>query len=54
MGMYDELRCNYPLPVPGANERDYQTKDTPSQSLNKYEITADGVLRYKECSGAAE
>ena len=48
MGMYDELRCNYPLPVPGANARDYHTKDTPCQYLNKYEITADGVLRHKE------
>jgi hypothetical protein len=48
MGMYDELRCHYPLPVPGANERDYQTKDTPSQYLYHYEITAGGVLRHKE------
>ena len=48
MGMYDELRCHYPLPVEGANARDYQTKDTPCQYLNHYEITTDGVLRHKE------
>ena len=48
MGMFDSLRCLYPLPVAGANTRDYQTKDTPCQSLNKYEITANGVLRHKE------
>ena len=48
MGMFDDLRCHYPLPVPGANARDYQTKDTPCQYLNKYEITAEGVLRHKE------
>ena len=47
MGMYDELRCHYPLPVEGANARDYQTKDTPCQYLNHYEITTDGVLRHK-------
>jgi hypothetical protein len=47
MGMYDDLRCHYPLPVAGANERDYQTKDTPCQYLNKYEITAEGVLRHR-------
>lgn len=46
MGMYDELRCHYPLPVAGANARNYQTKDTPSQDLHKYEITVDGVLRH--------
>ena len=48
MGMFDDLRCNYPLPVAGANERDYQTKDTPCQYLHKYEITAEGVLRHQE------
>lgn len=48
MGMYDDLRCHYPLPVAGANAREYQTKDTPSQLLNKYEITAEGVLRHQE------
>jgi hypothetical protein len=48
MGMYDDLRCHYPLPVKGANERGYQTKDTPCQYLNKYEITAEGVLRHQE------
>lgn len=48
MGMFDNLRCLYPLPVKGANERQYQTKDTPCQYLNDYEITKDGVLRHRE------
>ncbi len=48
MGMFDDLRCHYPLPVAGANDRDYQTKDTPCQYLNKYEITAEGTLRHQE------
>ena len=48
MGMFDNIRCHYPLPVAGANAREYQTKDTPSQYLYKYEITPNGVLRHKE------
>lgn len=48
MGMYDDLRCLYPLPVAGANARHYQSKDTPCQDLSKYEITAEGVLRHQE------
>ena len=48
MGMFDNLRCEYPLPVPGANEREYQTKDTPSQFLATYFITKDGKLTHIE------
>lgn len=44
MGMYDELRCKYPLPVKGANDLLYQTKDTPSQFIDLYEIRADGTV----------
>ena len=44
MGMFDDIRCKYPLPVDGANELDYQTKDTPAQYLDKYEIREDGTL----------
>ena len=44
MGMFDYLRCSYPLPVEGANDRNYQTKDTPAQLLDKYEIREDGTL----------
>jgi hypothetical protein len=43
MGMFDYLRCTYPLP-PGAPVDGYQTKDTPSQWLDTYEIKADGTL----------
>lgn len=46
--MFDYLRCHYPLPVDGANARHYQTKDTPSQMVDDYEITTDGVLRSRE------
>lgn len=44
MGMFDDIRCKYPLPVPGANDLDYQTKDTPEQLLDQYEIREDGTL----------
>lgn len=42
--MFDDIRCKYPLPVDGANDLDYQTKDTPEQQLDSYEIREDGTL----------
>lgn len=44
MGMFDTLRCKYPLPVTGASDLVYQTKDTPAQWLDYYEIREDGTL----------
>lgn len=44
MGMFDDLNCKYPLPNPEHNDLDFQTKDTPSQFLNLYEIREDGTL----------
>lgn len=44
MGMYDEVRCVYPLPVPGANELMYQTKSFDAPMIDLYEIRADGTL----------
>lgn len=44
MGVFDEIRCRYPLPVPGANDLAYQTKDTDAQFLDNYEIREDGTL----------
>ena len=43
MGMFDYVRCHYPLPD-GAGALEYQTKDTPAQWLDQYEIRADGTL----------
>lgn len=56
MGMFDELRCAYPLPAEDANDLTYQTKDTPAQWLDRYEIDKDGNLlreQYdtEDCSG---
>lgn len=44
MGMYDNLRCLYHLPVAGFEDRLWQTKDTDSQHLDLYEIREDGTL----------
>jgi hypothetical protein len=48
MGMYDHLRCEYPLPAPNANDLDFQTKDTPAQWLDDYLIDKDGQLFHVE------
>ncbi len=48
MGMFDELRCRYPLPVEGANSLEYQTKDTPAQLMDLYEIREDGTLWHED------
>lgn len=44
MGMFDDIKCKYPLPMEGANALDYQTKDTDAQLLDNYEIREDGTL----------
>lgn len=44
MGMFDYIRCKYPLPVEGANELEFQTKDTGWGSMDNYEIREDGTL----------
>ncbi len=44
MGMFDYLKCKYPLPDASDNDLEYQTKDTPAQFLDNYEIRADGSL----------
>lgn len=48
MGMFDDLRCDYPLPAAGANALRYQTKDTPAQWCDLYVIDADGQLLHEQ------
>ena len=48
MGMFDYVRCHYPLPVEGAAALEYQTKDTPAQWMDQYEIRDDGTLWHEE------
>lgn len=43
MGMFDNIR--YESKFPG---RQFQTKDTPSQGLDLYEIREDGTLWYQD------
>lgn len=44
MGLFDYVRCEYPLPLEGANALEYQTKDTDWPYMERYEIRADGTL----------
>lgn len=46
--MFDDLRCEYPLPIEGANDIAYQTKDTPAQYMDLYVIRKDGTLWHEE------
>lgn len=46
MGMFDLLRCEYPLPDPRFQNEEFQTKDTPVQFLDEYRITGDGFLEH--------
>ena len=48
MGMFDELRCDVPLPGPGGPDTVFQTKDlghaVAGPSMNRFRISADGAL----------
>jgi hypothetical protein len=43
MGMFDDLICEYPLPVEGANDLLFQTKSLVCW-MEKYKIDAEGNL----------
>lgn len=50
MGMFDDLRCEWPLPShPEMQGRTFQTKDTPSQYLDPYLIDREGRLCERVC-----
>ena len=44
MGLFDYVRCEYPLGSPSLNKLLWQSKDTPLQGMARYKITADGRL----------
>jgi hypothetical protein len=44
MGMFDQIRSKYPLPLPEFQDMEFQTKDTPNQFMDDYEIREDGTL----------
>ena len=42
--MFDYVKCEYPLPIEGLENAEFQTKDTPEQYLETYRITKAGRL----------
>lgn len=48
MGMYDELVCKARLPREEWQDLIFQTKDTPSQFCDLYEIRGDGMLFHQQ------
>ena len=48
MGLFDYIRCSYPLPGGHADSGEFQTKDTPSQFMDHYEIREDGSLWHED------
>lgn len=44
MGLYDYVRCEMPLEQCPEWATEFQSKDTPAQYLDRYEIRADGTL----------
>lgn len=45
--MFDEVRFKYPLPLDGANDHVYQTKDLVC-FLDQYEVREDGTLWHED------
>lgn len=48
MGVFDYVTCHYPLPTEIPPGRDWQSKDTPAQYLDHYEIRQDGTLWHQD------
>jgi len=44
MGMFDNVTIRWPLPWPEVQNSQWQSKDTPTQFLNDYEVREDGTL----------
>lgn len=51
MGMFDEIKCYAKTGVRGSNQHTYQTKDTPKQTMDVYEIRQDGSLWHEIYDG---
>jgi hypothetical protein len=47
MGLFDDVKCLYPLPWPEAIGGWFQSYDTPAQYCEKYEIRESGELWYR-------
>ena len=51
MGLFNYVRCRYPLPDPEAQELVFQTKSMLDLQLATYEVTPDGRLIQVEKGG---
>ncbi len=48
MGVFDYVRCHYSVAGCGdLSQIEFQSKETPAQYLDRYEIRADGTLWYQ-------
>lgn len=47
VGMFDWIKCHCPLPRE-VQTAQFQTKDTPAQLLDNYEIRTDGTLWHED------
>jgi hypothetical protein len=54
MGMFDHVRCRYPLPDAEAQDLDFQTKSMPAPFLDNYLITEDGRLLHEAYDARCE
>lgn len=48
MGLYDDVKCDYPLPWPEMQGKIFQSYDTEAQYLEYYELRANGELWYRK------
>ena len=44
MGMFDEIKCEYPLPGNPSKDEIYQTKSMDCPYLDQYRINTDGTI----------
>ncbi len=44
MGMFDYVRCDFPLPEPELQSVVFQTKDLPEPHTGSFRVTAGGAL----------
>jgi hypothetical protein len=47
MGMFDEIKCEYPLPDPEVQDHVFQTKDFENL-MERYTITKEGRLIFNQ------
>lgn len=54
MGVYDDVKCYYPMPWSEVQGDTWQSKDTDEQYCGEYEIRADGTLWHHAYDGRWE